>query len=225
MKTIKKTKKNMICSMSLVFIFGMLLLGGCDRKDDQAKNTTTNQSAVTAETSDNDNETEAVLTPTPAVTKSPDNTEVQEVTATPAPQIEDNITYSNTEYGFDFTLPASWEGYTIQSEDWQGTALEGENQGKVVETGKKLMIRHPEWTEDNPRQDIPILIFTLDQWDRVSKDEIAVSAAPVGPTELGRNTNYVFALPARYNFAFPTGYEEVDQILQGGALKATENFK
>ena len=222
-KTKKKAKKNMIYSMSSVLIFGMLLLGGCDSKDDLTKNNTTDKTVVTAEISGN-NKTKDVLTPTAAVTESPDPTKDQNGTVTPVPQRKD-ITYSNTEYGFEFTLPTSWEGYTIMTEDWQGIALTGEKQGEVIETGIKLMIRHPEWTEDNPRQDIPIMVFTLDQWDKVSKEEIAVSAAPLGPTELGRNEGYVFALPPRYNFAFPTGYEEVDQILQGGALKATENFK
>ena len=38
------------------------------------------------------------------------------------------------------------------------------------------------------------------------------------PSELGRNTSYVFALPARYNYAFPTGYNEVEEILQNKPL-------
>ena len=41
----------------------------------------------------------------------------------------------------------------------------------------------------------------------------------MGPKELGRNSKYVFALPARYNFAFPTGFEEVEDILAGNPLQ------
>jgi hypothetical protein len=49
---------------------------------------------------------------------------------------------------------------------------------------------------------------------------MAVSAAPIGPSELGRNTNYVFALPARYNFAYLPGWEEVDETVQHKPLQA-----
>jgi len=34
-----------------------------------------------------------------------------------------------------------------------------------------------------------------------------------------RNENYVFTIPARYNFAFPTGYEEVEKILESKPLE------
>jgi hypothetical protein len=63
------------------------------------------------------------------------------------------------------------------------------------------------------------MIFTLTQWDLVEKEEISLGAAPIGPSELGRNEEYVFALPARYNYAFITGFEEVDEIIQDGAFE------
>jgi hypothetical protein len=47
-----------------------------------------------------------------------------------------------------------------------------------------------------------------------------IGAAPIGPKELDRNNKYVLALPARYNFAFPEGYEEVEKILAGKPLQA-----
>lgn len=140
-----------------------------------------------------------------------------------APASEDAITYSNTQYGFDIKLPASWDGYTIQSSKWQGTAITGKHQGDVVETGDVISIRHPDWTEENPRQDIPIMVYTLDQWNMVD-EEMAVSAAPIPPMELGRNLRYVFALPARYNYAFPAGFEEVEDIMEIHPLAANENF-
>jgi hypothetical protein len=58
------------------------------------------------------------------------------------------------------------------------------------------------WTEDNPMQDIPIMVLTLDQWGEVTAEKISVGAAPIPPSELGRNNKYVFALPARYNSHF-----------------------
>jgi hypothetical protein len=54
------------------------------------------------------------------------------------------------------------------------------------------------------------MIFTLQQW----KEDLVVSAAPIGPSELGRNSRYVFALPARYNYAYPDGYKEVEEIIE-----------
>jgi hypothetical protein len=53
------------------------------------------------------------------------------------------------------------------------------------------------------------------------RDEAAVLQPPA--SEFGRNSRYVFALPARYNFAFPKGYEEVEDILNGNPLHAAPN--
>ena len=84
----------------------------------------------------------------------------------------------------------------------------------------EILIRHPKWTVENSRQDIPIMIFIIAQWNKLAKEEFAVSAAPIGPKELGRNAQYVFALPARYNVYFQTGWEEVEEIMQTNPLKA-----
>ena len=79
------------------------------------------------------------------------------------------------------------------------------------------------WTAQNQRQDIPIMVFTHAQWDALQNGEFHIGAAPIGPSELARNSSYVFALPARYNYAFPAGYEEVENILKGDPLKPLEN--
>lgn len=65
------------------------------------------------------------------------------------------------------------------------------------------------------------MVFTIGQWDSLIRQEYSVGAAPIPPSELGRNTQFVFALPARYNYAFPPGYQEVEQILQGKPLHTT----
>ncbi|MFC5451230.1 S-layer homology domain-containing protein [Paenibacillus aestuarii] len=131
----------------------------------------------------------------------------------PAANQSDQTVYENTQYGFRFTLPDSWKGYTIVNDKWEGLSI-GDSQGEsVVESGAKISIRHPAWTAEQPRQDIPILVFTVDQWNELQQDKFHIGAAPVGPSELTRNDKYVFALPARYNFAFPEGYQEVEDIL------------
>ncbi len=109
------------------------------------------------------------------------------------------------------------EGYQIIESKWEGYAP-GTQGDVIVEQGLIISIRHPKWTSANPRQDIPIMVFTIAQWDLLQQDKFHIGAAPIGPSELGRNLKYVFALPARYNFAFPAGYEEVDSILQNKPL-------
>lgn len=151
------------------------------------------------------------------------NTAVQSPTVSPTPSVTPtmtpstatSITYNNTQYGFTFTLPMSWTGYTLINDTWQGLSVAT---GAVVETGPQISIRHPLWTATNKRQDIPILVFTLSQWSKITSEKVHIGAAPIPPSELGRNATYVFALPARYNFAFPTGYQEVEQILQSKPL-------
>jgi hypothetical protein len=139
--------------------------------------------------------------------------------ASPSETVKEGLLYQNDTYGFRFALPDSWQGYSIVMEEWQGYALEGTQSGKVTEKGPLLLIRHPLWTRDAPRQDIPIMIFTLGQWSQIEEESLSVGAAPIPPQELGRNQNYVFALPARYNFAFLTGFEEVASILEDKPLQ------
>ena len=130
-----------------------------------------------------------------------------------------SIVYKNTQYSFSFSLSESWKGYTIVTDEWKGLAS-GDSQGeKIVETGPMISIRHSEWTSENLRQDIPIMVLTLDQWNSLKQLEFHIGAAPILPSELGRNSRYIFALPARYNYAFPTGYEEVEKILAGNPLQ------
>lgn len=130
-----------------------------------------------------------------------------------------SIIYENTQYGFNFILPESWNGYTIVTDKWEGLTI-GNSQGEAVaETGPIISIRHPLWTSKTPRQDIPIMIFTLTQWDLLRQEKFHIGAAPFGPSELGRNSSYVFALPARYNYAFPAGFEEMEKILDSNPLK------
>ncbi|AGL01885.1 hypothetical protein [Desulfoscipio gibsoniae] len=133
-----------------------------------------------------------------------------------------SIAYRNTQYGFSFSLPESWKGYSIVTDKWEGSAPESPQGVKTVETGPMISIRHPQWTTQNQRQDIPIMIFTLTQWNSLQQGKFHIGAAPMGPNELGRNTRHVFALPARYNYAFPTGFKEVENILESNPLQTND---
>lgn len=145
-----------------------------------------------------------------------------------APQQDDSknadgsIIYENAEYGFSFSLPESWKDYKLVTGKWEGLSIDGKQGEKVVDNGPMISIRHPQWTTENPRQDIPIMIFTTEQWSNLQQEKFHIGAAPIGPSELGHNKSYVFALPARYNFAFQTGYEEVEEMLQNKPLHIIE---
>ncbi|MDR1538869.1 MAG: S-layer homology domain-containing protein [Clostridiales bacterium] len=129
------------------------------------------------------------------------------------------IAFVNRDYGFEIDLPASWRGCTQVTDAWEGYMQEGE--GK--ETGPMLLIRHPQWSKAQERQDIPVMIFTHDQWKRMTVDDsFHIGAAPMNPKELGRNSLYIFGLPARYNYAFLEGSDEVEQILADGGFHTLE---
>lgn len=128
-----------------------------------------------------------------------------------------SVAYINKRYRFRFSLPGSWQGFSIIIGDWSENRYTWPVRAKF-KGGPVISIRHPLYTEADPRQDIPIMVFTHAQWHLVQECKLIVSAAPIGPNEIGRNAKYVFATPARYNYALPTGWEEVADILQHDPL-------
>jgi hypothetical protein len=124
------------------------------------------------------------------------------------------IEYKSASYGFSLTLPKSWKGYRVSWSEWEGSVLRDDGSVAREFRGPKLRIRHPEWNEEHPREDLPIMIFTIAQWN----EDPVVSAAPIGPAELGRNRRYVFALPPRWDYDFAEGWEEAQKILTPDSL-------
>lgn len=123
-----------------------------------------------------------------------------------------SIVYTNREYGFRFSLPGTWKGYSV-------------NVKRTEDDFRKVMpayitIRNPLWTRQDPHEDIPIMVFAIDAWPKVANGTTNVSAAPFPPQELSRNKRYVFALPPRYNYDFSTGWEEVEKIMKSKPLRA-----
>jgi hypothetical protein len=134
------------------------------------------------------------------------------VTTSPAT----SIVYKNTEYGFDFTLPVNWQGYSIVKDTWVGISATATS----TQHGPKLLIRNPKWTTAAPYEDLPIVIFTIAQWDAYLAESFSVFAAPIRATELGRNNVYVFALPPRWDFDYSLEYKEAEDIIAGNPLQA-----
>ncbi len=126
-------------------------------------------------------------------------------------------TYKNDQYGFSIDLPSSWKGYKVLVTGWEGRDMAS---GKVSDHGPIITLRHPDWTTANPREDMPIMVFTPAQWDLVIGEKMSVGAAPIPPSSLDKNSQYVLALPARYNYDYKTGWEEVDTLVH--TLKAFE---
>jgi hypothetical protein len=121
------------------------------------------------------------------------------------------IVYRNTQYGFCFRLPADWQGYKIITEKW-GTEVDGY---------PVLTIRNPKWTEGDPWQDIPIIIFTRKQWEDAANYDENVNVAGLGPTEIGRSQSYVFAQPPRWiGFEDLKGNDEVRTLMMQDPFQA-----
>lgn len=133
-----------------------------------------------------------------------------------------SVVYINKKFGFRFLLPESWRGYSIVAGEWEGGDGRTYQPGEAMPPAQKgplILIGHPLSTEADPRQNIPIMIFTRTQWHLIEDDKLIVSAAPIGPSEIGRNAKYVFALPPRYDYALPTGWEEVAEIIRHHPLR------
>ena len=129
------------------------------------------------------------------------------------------LLYRNTQYGFTFVLPRGWKGYWIVRGTWRGFTT-GEHGDETVEHGPVISIRHPEWTAEHERQDIPITVFTRSQWRALHHDRFVVYAAPIGPGEIGRNRKYIFAIGPREINDSVDGSDEVFAILRRNPLRA-----
>ncbi len=129
-------------------------------------------------------------------------------TETPV-KADSSVIYTNPEFGFDFYLPKDWKGYSIIKNNWTGYPLNKPGD----QNGPKIVIRNPAWTPGAPYEDLPILVFTIDQWNSYIAEDFSVSAAPIPASELARNNKYVFALPPRWNFDYSLGYEQAEQII------------
>lgn len=133
-----------------------------------------------------------------------------------------DVLFQYPEVGFAIELPESWRGYRVQSAYWEGLKNDPGLGDVVIETGPMISIHHPDSTREKPRQEIPIMVITTQQWEAMLGQEWHIGAAPLVPAEIGRNSQYVFAIPARYNYAFLEGWEEVEEILAGQSIIISE---
>jgi hypothetical protein len=146
------------------------------------------------------------------------------IIATGCGALQNQVSFEYPEVGFTLQLPDSWRGFRVESASWEGLANppDSDTGDGVVESGPMVTIHHPNSTAENPRQEIPLLVMTIPQWEAMQAGEWHIGAAPVLPMELGCNSRYVFAVPARYNYAFHEGWEEVEEILTDENINISE---
>src|SRR6266404_4905651 len=128
------------------------------------------------------------------------------------------VEYRNEQYAFGITFPSDWSGYSVVAGTWQGQTQDEQGETRDAYTGPEIIMRHRRWTAAAPWQDIPVMVFTHDEWALVEQQKLGVSAAPITPSKLGENAKFVFALPPRW-----IGF--VDTLGQDAAGKVPETFR
>lgn len=147
----------------------------------------------------------------PKAVQAPKNQETLPVSVAPNPDNSTGV-YRNETYGFQMRFPESWKGYYAIKGNWQGRVIKEENS---LAFGPMLTFRNPNWKEQDHWQDIPVMIFTDEAWKLVQNEEISLGAAPIGPSEIGRNGKYIFATPARWvGFTDAKGQDEAVEIVK-----------
>jgi hypothetical protein len=126
------------------------------------------------------------------------------------------IHYHNPQYDFTFSLPASWRGYSVLTEQWDGGHYSPVLDDTVfTEQGQEITLRHPQWKTNDLYQDIPIIVFTRKQWDEEEQGKIWPNLYAGGVIdEMWHNRKYVFAISSRYNAADEVkGWKEAADII------------
>src|ERR1039457_583665 len=116
-----------------------------------------------------------------------------------------------------FPLPRTWRGYSTVEDTWKS----GPGGDEVLESGAEITIVNPQSTLTQPFQDIYIRVFSHAQGDSLQQGNFAISAASIGPGEIGRNRKHVFAVPPRMiDTDNLYGWKEVVRIIQSNPLRA-----
>ncbi|HWD92553.1 MAG TPA: hypothetical protein VG938_09400 [Verrucomicrobiae bacterium] len=125
------------------------------------------------------------------------------------------LRYHDSQYDLTFSLPASWKGYSILKQQWTGEAYSPEKDTDVVRgRGPIIIFRNPQWKTNDRYQDIPIYIFTRQQWDDSHLRYDAVGAGGI-ILELWHDDKYVFGMHSRYNTDDSVkGWKEAEEIVR-----------
>ncbi len=109
------------------------------------------------------------------------------------------VVYHHAQSSLTFSLPASWHGYSVLNQQWEGqTYVAAMDKRAVTEQGPLIVLRHPQWKEDDHYQDIPILLLTRSQFEALHQGKFSIGAGGV-EIEIAHNDQYVFAVSSRFN--------------------------
>ena len=69
------------------------------------------------------------------------------------------LRYHNSQHNFTFFLPASWKGYSVRTQQWEGEMYSPQKDTDVVLAhGPIIVFRNPLWKTNDLYYDIPIYI-------------------------------------------------------------------
>jgi LysM repeat protein len=111
------------------------------------------------------------------------------------------VFYHNAKYDFTFSLPASWAGYSVVTDEWDAAffpTADSSQKSTGTESGPIIVLRNPLWRTNDLYQDIPIMVFTHKQWTEEHDGKFFPYAGGV-LYEMWHNSKYVFGLYSRYN--------------------------
>ena len=124
------------------------------------------------------------------------------------------LRYHNAQYNFTFFLPADWKGYSVLIQEWSAELHSADYQTVVgTEHGPMILLRNPHWTVNDPYQDIPIIVFTREQWGFGRPQRLFVGAGGV-EDEISHNAKYVFVINSRHNWRELKGWAETGKIVR-----------
>ncbi|HEX4264422.1 MAG TPA: hypothetical protein VH597_08795 [Verrucomicrobiae bacterium] len=124
--------------------------------------------------------------------------------------------YHNSQYDFRFFLPAAWKGYSVITQQWKDDAhLSEKNADMASAHGPIIVLRNPQWKTNDLYQDIPIYIFTRQQWEDIHLGNYDAVGAGGIIYELWHDDKYVFGIHSRYHADDSVnGWKEAEDIVR-----------
>jgi hypothetical protein len=124
------------------------------------------------------------------------------------------ISYHNAHYDFTFFLPCDWHGYSTLTNQWNGeTYLPDKDKDIMLAHGPIIVLRNPLWKTNDLYQDVPIYVFTRQQWDDIHLGKYDAAGAGGIIFELWHNNKYVFGIHSHYNWGELKGWRETENIV------------
>lgn len=123
------------------------------------------------------------------------------------------IEYLNEEYHFAIYLPKDWEGLQVIKAEQTGDKEWDELFSKIDKEYVVINLRHPQWTKEMPFQDISLVIFRSEQWNK-NLNDATDGNYDILPQEVpGGDISYVIRLnPTAYKDTLK-GYKDVLEII------------